>query len=156
MTRENCSELSDSSDFYDFTSRYPNCGHCEYQQFGSQGPIKELGNVIFGLLTTILALVGLILSKSVAVGTRYMYSLLFGYGLTSMLHCATLWNGFAKTSGALLNLMQAVIIVRYATALKFAPFNNNDYIILISNVIMSTFGLYPVFAHVISSSYNNP
>jgi hypothetical protein len=84
-----------------------------------------------------------------------MFSLLFGYGVMSALHCATLWNGFLRTSGAILNVMQTVIIMRLTNTLKFPPFNNTIHYHHLGAVLMSTFGMYPILAHVVGASFDN-
>jgi hypothetical protein len=40
--------------------------------------------------------------------------------------------------------------------MKFPPFSTEAHFHLVSAVLMSTFGLYPVIAHVIGSSFDNP
>lgn len=117
--------------------------------------MKEPGLTICGILTAVLGLFGMVRSNHVSVGSRYMYSLLFGYGVTSALHTATLWNGFLKTSGAILNLMQAIIITRLANTMKFPPFTTVIGYHHVDTILVTIFGLYPIIAHVIGSSFEN-
>lgn len=142
--------------FYNFTAVHPSDGHCEWKYFGSKQQIAEPVSTLFGLMTSLLGIWGLIKSRHVAVGSRYIFSLLLGYGVSSAGHTATLWNGFDKTSGCLLNLMQAILITRLINSMKFMTFLNFERHFYTTAVIMSTFGLYPVIAHVIGSSFDNP
>ena len=142
--------------FYNFTAIYPYDGHCEWQhQIGHVGAVKELGPMILGILTALQGIFGMVKSRSVSIGTRYIFSLVFGFGLVSSLHTATLWNGFEKTYEAILKLMQAVVITRLISTMKFPPFNNTCNHVL-SSLLLSTFGLYPILAHSCGSGFDNP
>ena len=143
--------------FYNFTATYPYDGHCEWQyQVGHVGVVKEIGPTILGILTALQGIFGMTKSRSVSIGTRYIFSLVFGFGLVSSLHTATLWNGFEKTYEAILKLMQAVVITRLIFTMKFPPFNNNAHYHAISAILLSTFGLYPILAHSCGSGFDNP
>lgn len=141
--------------FFNFTALNPADGHCEWKYFSNVGLLKEPGSTICGLITALQGIFGMTKSRYVSVGSRYMFSLLFGYGVMSALHCATLWNGFLRTSGAILNIMQAVIIIRLVNTLKFPPFNSVIHYHHIEALLMSTFGLYPILAHVVGCSFDN-
>ena len=145
-----------SARFYNLTGLQPADGHCEWKQFGYVGPIAEPGSLLFAIMTALQGIFGLWKSQNVTIGSRYMFSLLLGYGLASMGNAATLWSGYDKMSGCFLDVMQAVIIVRLINTLKFAPFNFGSHYHLISALLMSTLGLYPIIANTVGSSMKNP
>ena len=141
---------------YNFTAYEPENGHCEWQHLGDENGLpKETFSMLFGIICAALGIFGLFTTKNVAVGSRYIFCLIFGYGIMSALHNATLFNGFKKTSGAIINLMQAVVIIRLITTLKFAPFNTSLHSAIISDILMAIFGTYPILAHVIGASFEN-
>ena len=142
--------------FYNFTAIHPPNGTCEWQQFGNVGPVKDVGSTVLGILTALQGIFGLVKSRSVTIGTKYLFSLLLGFGWVSSAHSATLWNGFDKTRGAMLNLMQAVVITRLIWTMKFPPFTTTKHYYVISSILLTTFGYHPIFAHVIGSSFDNP
>ena len=138
--------------YYNFTAIFPANGHCEFQQFGPRPWIIEPANTLFAILTAALGVFGVISSKGVTVGTRYIFCLLLGYGLTSAAHTATLWNGFYKSSGGILNLMQSIIVVRFMYSLGYIRDDFSNF----GTLVMSLFGIYPVVSIVLSSSFQNP
>ena len=141
---------------YNFTSYDPADGHCEWQKLGHENGLpKETFSMIFGFLCAAIGLFGLITSKNVAVGSRYLFALIFGYGTMAALHNATLFNGFQKTSQGILKLMQAVVIIRLITTFKFAPFEATPHLAIVSDILMSIFGTYPIITHVIGSSFEH-
>ena len=142
--------------FYNFTATKPVNGHCEFQHFGYKAFIAEPGASVFAIMTALMGIFGLWKCNNVPAGTRYMFSLLLGYGISSAGNTIFLWNGFHKSAGVLLNLMQSIIIIRLITTMKFPPFNKEAHFHLISGILMSTFGIYPIIAHVIGSSFDNP
>lgn len=137
---------------YNFTAVTPDNGHCEFQQYGPRPWILEPSNTLFGLLTAAIGTTCVIKSKGVTVGTRYIFSLVLGYGLTSAAHTATLWNGFYKTSGGILNLVQPITVARLMYSLGYIHAELSHF----GTLVMSIFGLYPIFSVVISSSFQNP
>lgn len=127
-------------------------GHCEYQHLNIATWPAELVNTVFGLLTAILGVFGLHTSRNITVGTRYMFCLIFGYGITAAAHTTTLWNGFSKISGGILSLMQSICVVRLMSALGYIHKDLNNF----STAVMTLFGLYPLVAIVLGSSFDNP
>lgn len=98
------------------------------------------------LLTALQGLFGLITSKNVTEGSRYIFTLLLSYGVKSALHTAILWNGFEKSYGGVLKLMQAVVVIRLMTTLKIEQFDTTLFLRIIQDIMMSIFGTYPIVA----------
>ena len=82
---------------YNFTAYDPADGHCEWKKLGEENGLpKETFSMLFGILCAAIGIFGLITSKNVSVGSRYIFALIFGYGIMAALHNATLFNGFQK------------------------------------------------------------
>ena len=141
---------------YNFTAYDPADGHCEWKKLEEENGLpKETFSMLFGILCAAIGIFGLITSKNLSVGSRYIFALFFGYGIMAALHNATLFNGFQKTSQAILKLMQAVVIIRLITTLKFAPFEATPHLAVVNDILMAIFGTYPIIAHVIGSSFEH-
>lgn len=123
----------------------PHNGTCWSSVFGPIGPVKEPLPMLACLFVAALGLSGMSLSRRVTEGGKFLYSAMFGYGISSCCFHWYLWEGFYRVFDVQLNFLQAINIV-YMSCI---PKEENFFYKIGSYLLIMFFSIYPFFAHVL-------
>lgn len=126
-----------------FTKPHP--GTCWSSVASPVGPIKEPVPMLACLFDAVLGLAGMLLSRRVTEGGKFLYSVLFGYGISTFCFHWTLWEGFYRVFDVQLNFLQAINIV-YMSCIMV---EEDLFYRIVSYLLIMFFSIYPFFAHVL-------
>ncbi|XP_020608744.1 uncharacterized protein LOC110047343 [Orbicella faveolata] len=133
-----------------FTKPHP--GTCWSSVFAPFGPVKEPLPMLACLFVAALGLFGMLLSRRVTLGGKFLYSAMFGYGISSRCFHWNFWEGFYRVFDVQLNFLQAINIV-YMSCI---PKEEHLFYMISSYVLIMFFSIYPFFAHVLGMTLGQP
>ena len=123
----------------------PHIGTCWSSVFAPMGPVKEPPPMFACLFVAALGLSGMLLSTRITEGGKFLYSAMFGYGISSCCFHWNLWEGFYRVLDVQLNFLQAINIV-YMSCI---PEEEHLCYKISSYLLIMFFSIYPFFAHVL-------
>ena len=130
-----------------FTNPHP--GTCWSSVAAPVGPIQEPLPMVACLFVAVLGLMGMLLSWRVTEGGKFLYSVLFGYGISTICFHWTLWEGFYRVFDVQLNFLQAINIVYMSCIMK----EESLLYMIGSYLLIMFFSIYPFFAHVLGITF---
>ena len=123
----------------------PHIGTCWSSVFAPMGPVKEPPPMFACLFVAALGLSGMLLSTRITEGGKFLYSAMFGYGISSCCFHWNLWEDFYRVLDVQLNFLQAINIV-YMSCI---PEEEHLCYKISSYLLIMFFSIYPFFAHVL-------